>query len=228
MLRRLKTIARPALTTLKSIRQLPAALAVVRRDRRAPTYLLYVCLQLEKSRGYAGKVSARTRRLVTKLVASTAGVGPDRSSSSVLCVGCRNVHELQVMREAGYGSVTGIDLFASSPEILTMDMHALEFPDDRFDVVYTCHSLEHSLTPCAAVREMVRVAKPGAVVAVEVPVRFPSSVVDLQDYHSVDGVRALFHPHVGEILLAEDEPNPTTGDVVRLLFRVAKPHAFTA
>jgi SAM-dependent methyltransferase len=218
MLTRLRTTARSALTTLKSVRQLPTALAVVRRDRRAPAYLLYLCLQLEKSRAYATKVSTRTGQLVGKLIAGTKAPGTDLGRLSVLCVGCRNVHELRLLRSAGYGSVTGIDLFASSPEILAMDMHALEFRDDQFDVVYACHSLEHSINPEAAVREIIRVAKSGAVVAVEVPVRFSPSTVDLQDYRSVDGVRALFGPHVGEVVLAEEDPN-----VARLLFRVAKP-----
>jgi SAM-dependent methyltransferase len=223
MLRKFKRTVRAALTRVKSIRQLPTALMVVGARRQTPSYLLYVCAQLEKSRPYASKVSARTQRLVSKLVAAAGTRAEERHNAAVLCVGCRNVHELQLLRDAGYGSVTGIDLFSSSAEIVTMDMHALRFPDAQFDVVYSCHSLEHSIDPDAAVAEFVRVCKPGAVIVVEVPVRFAVSSTDLQDYRSIDGLRTLFQPHLSELVLAEDERDETGTDVVRMVFRVAKP-----
>ena len=50
-----------------------------------------------------------------------------------------------------------------------MDMHEMTFSDDSFDVVYASHSLEHSYDVERVVREIVRVARDGAVVGVEVP-----------------------------------------------------------
>jgi SAM-dependent methyltransferase len=46
------------------------------------------------------------------------------------------------------------------------DVHALDFPDDTFDVVHAHQVLQHVADPVAALREMRRVTKPGGVVAV--------------------------------------------------------------
>ncbi len=45
-------------------------------------------------------------------------------------------------------------------------MHALDFPDDTFDVVHAHQVLQHVADPVAALREMRRVTRPGGVVAV--------------------------------------------------------------
>jgi SAM-dependent methyltransferase len=46
------------------------------------------------------------------------------------------------------------------------DVHALDFPDDTFDVVHAHQVLQHVTDPVAALREMRRVTRPGGVVAV--------------------------------------------------------------
>jgi len=46
------------------------------------------------------------------------------------------------------------------------DVHALDFPDDTFDVVHAHQVLQHLADPVAALREMRRVTRPGGVVAV--------------------------------------------------------------
>jgi len=45
------------------------------------------------------------------------------------------------------------------------DVHALEFADGAFDVVHAHQVLQHVADPVAALREMVRVCRPGGVVA---------------------------------------------------------------
>ncbi|MEE1926936.1 methyltransferase domain-containing protein [Streptomyces sp. TRM 70351] len=49
---------------------------------------------------------------------------------------------------------------------LTGDVHALDFPDDSFDVVHAHQVLQHVGDPVAALREMRRVCRPGGLVAV--------------------------------------------------------------
>ncbi|MFB9678863.1 class I SAM-dependent methyltransferase [Streptosporangium vulgare] len=46
------------------------------------------------------------------------------------------------------------------------DVHALEFPDDTFDVVHAHQVLQHVGDPVRALREMRRVCRPGGIVAV--------------------------------------------------------------
>ena len=46
------------------------------------------------------------------------------------------------------------------------DVHALQFPDDTFDVVHAHQVLQHVGDPVTALREMRRVCRPGGVIAV--------------------------------------------------------------
>jgi SAM-dependent methyltransferase len=48
----------------------------------------------------------------------------------------------------------------------TGDVHALDFPDDSFDVVHAHQVLQHVGDPVTALREMRRVTRPGGIVAV--------------------------------------------------------------
>jgi len=51
-------------------------------------------------------------------------------------------------------------------EFVVGDVHALEYPDDTFDVVHAHQVLQHVGDPVQALREMRRVTKPGGIVAV--------------------------------------------------------------
>ncbi|WP_305789335.1 methyltransferase domain-containing protein [Symbioplanes lichenis] len=46
------------------------------------------------------------------------------------------------------------------------DVHALDFPDDSFDVTHAHQVLQHVADPVRALREMARVTKPGGTIAV--------------------------------------------------------------
>lgn len=62
---------------------------------------------------------------------------------------------------------TGVEAAgATGVDYLVGDVHALDLPDDSFDVVHAHQVLQHLPDPVQALREMVRVCRPGGVVAV--------------------------------------------------------------
>ncbi|MFF1646651.1 methyltransferase domain-containing protein [Streptomyces sp. NPDC058240] len=62
---------------------------------------------------------------------------------------------------AGVAAERGLD----NVEFTTADVHALDFPDDSFDVVHAHQVLQHVGDPAQALREMRRVCRPGGIVA---------------------------------------------------------------
>jgi SAM-dependent methyltransferase len=197
---------------------------VLRRlgQSRPPEYRDYLAVQLRRTlskRETDPGIGAAT------LINRVADEQPD--GGSVLCVGCRNALELDRFRARGFDSVVGIDVFSERSDIKVMDMHQMTFPDDSFDVVYCSHALEHSYDVHRVVAEMVRVARDGAVVGVEVPVRAQASAADRVVFSGLDDLRASFASHIRQELLAEEQPprsdtNEQGTEIARLVFRVRK------
>jgi SAM-dependent methyltransferase len=145
----------------------------------------------------------------------------------VLCVGCRNPHELDRFHARGFDDVTGIDIFSQRRDILVMDMHSMAFPDSSFDVVYCSHALEHSYDVDRVAGEIVRVARDGAVVGLEVPVRVRASAADRVVFGGLRELRDVFAANIAEEYLAEEQaPRSPTNDqgteIARLVFRLRK------
>ncbi|WP_405487250.1 methyltransferase domain-containing protein [Streptomyces sp. NBC_00096] len=82
-------------------------------------------------------------------------VGPDGHVTAVDAA--REVIE-QASAHAEERGVTNI-------RFATADVHALDFPDDSFDVVHAHQVLQHVGDPVQALREMRRVCRPGGIVA---------------------------------------------------------------
>ena len=80
-------------------------------------------------------------------------------------------------------------LAPAGPVTLRADALALPFPDDSFDRVIAAEILEHVPQDRAAIAEIVRVVRPGGLVAVSVPRRWPEQICwALSDiYHEVEG-----------------------------------------
>ena len=149
----------------------------------------------------------------------------------MLCVGGRNGFELDRFQAFGLAT-TGIDLFSQRPDILVMDMHATLFSDDSFDAVYASHSLEHSHDLPAVLAEISRVARDGAIVGIEVPVRHKGSDADLIEFSGLDDLLAALRPIVNRVLYAEEQPahsetNAQGSAIARVVFRSEKPPSFT-
>lgn len=207
-----------------------------RRLREAPHWLTLRRLGSDHPREYRNYLAVQLRRTLSKrendpgagavmLINRVADEYP--GGGAALCVGCRNGLELDRFRARGFEDVVGIDLFSQRPDILVMDMHDLTFADDSFDVVYASHALEHSYDVDRVAREIARVARAGAVVAVEVPVRVQASAADRIVFLGLDQLRQIFEPHIAEELLAEEQqPHSATNEqgteIARLVFRLRK------
>ncbi len=183
-------------------------------------YRAYLKMQYERT--FAKKtVRLQSPLLIDRLAAYL------KPETTVLCLGSRNTDELNYLRSKGVKNVIGIDLYSETPDILVMDMHALKFPDAHFDAIYSSHSLEHAYDAQQVIREITRVARNGAVVAIEVPIRYETRGADRIDFQSPQHLIDQFQPHVGQILVSEDHPpfseaNRYGNDIARVIFTIQK------
>lgn len=88
--------------------------------------------------------------------------------ADVLVVGPRSEGELLML--LGYGfdfpHIRALDLISYSPWVQLGDMHAMPFEDASFDAVVLGWVLAYSEDPGAVVQEVLRVLRPGGVVAI--------------------------------------------------------------
>lgn len=138
----------------------------------------------------------------------------------VLCVGPRTEGELLNLWAHGFRwkSIRGLDLISYSPRIDLGDMHEMPYAANRWDVVLLGWVLAYSNDPPRAAREVVRVAKPGALVAVGIEYN-PLSLSEVrqkvgyvagadQSYRSVDEVLSWFGDSVDRVYFRHDiEPD---------------------
>lgn len=150
----------------------------------------------------------------------------DISNLTVLCVGCRSVGEISYFESVGAKRVVGIDLYSENKEIIVMDMHEMTFEDNSFDVILSCHSLEHARDYKKVISEFIRVAKNGSIFAIEVPVNFETRGADLWDFESLENLKNIFQKHISQILYEELEKkmeNSSSGtNVIRMIFTISK------
>jgi hypothetical protein len=154
----------------------------------------------------------------------------------VLVVGPRNEGELLYMLAHGFQRrhITAIDLFSYSPWVTLADMHAMPFEDSRFGAAILGWVIAYSDDRPRMVRELVRVLKPGGVVAIGVESN-PESNEQLRDrlgylpgsaerIHTAQQIVDLFGRHVCEIILRQDVPPNAAGDPGQsiVLFSIVK------
>jgi SAM-dependent methyltransferase len=201
-----RKLLRPLVNRYRQRRERNENLDILRsldgRWSEQPDYEAYLLAQVTRSRRMqlhlaSGRIAYLVRRLMEH---------DQRGSSnrSVLCVGCRNTHELHALEDAGFEQVIGIDLFRSDDAIVQMDMHRMTFPDKHFDVIFSCHSLEHAYDPAAVLQEFARVVRDDGVCVIEVPIRYKISATDLHDFGSLQGLQKACGFFTSRVLFAEE------------------------
>jgi SAM-dependent methyltransferase len=187
-------------------------------------------------KGVRDLAAPRSHRLIRPLVAIDR-VRDRQKEKRVLTVGPRVEGELFNLMGYGFSrhNIRGLDLITYSPFVDLGDMHAMPYEDSTFDVIILGWVLAYSDDKKAAAREVIRVAKPGAVIAIGVswdPMPreeaiekvgyLPGSEVRIQ---STADLLAFFDGHVGGVYFTLD-PEPVTAHKVSgivTIFRLEKP-----
>jgi SAM-dependent methyltransferase len=159
----------------------------------------------------------------------------NRADKKVLSIGPRTEIELLGLVAAGFKAhnISTIDLFSYSPLIKTGDIHKMNFADNSFDVITCGWVLAYSKDPVVAVREMVRVAKPGAFISVgcdyntgemEAPVSTGMGVDKPPRFSCAQDIIDLFGVRAGYVAFKTEPvaPYDTAGRNIVVVVQIAK------
>lgn len=169
-----------------------------------------------------------TQRGHTMLLIERTAALIDLTHCKVLCIGCRNMTEIDYFRHMGAKDVVGIDLQSPDPAIQIMDMHQMTFLPDSFDVIYASHSLEHSYDAHKVAGEITRVCRTGGLVVIEVPVNYATNEIDRVDFRDLATLHATFEPCVAKVLwsesvLPDSAHSVHNTEIIRTIFQIQKP-----
>jgi SAM-dependent methyltransferase len=149
---------------------------------------------------------------------------PHEINYSVLCIGCRDAIEIAFLKRYFQHlpglHVTGIDIsVVDDDDIIEGDMHNMPFEDGKFDIIISCHSLEHCVEPAQVATEIKRVAKKNALIGIEVPVINPNGTNPARIYAGGDNwdfcnPTVLYSLFKKDFKLLDQEVIPTTIRVV--------------
>ncbi len=148
-------------------------------------------------------------------------IGARMNGLDVLTVGPRTEAEIFALMAAGFNSakIRGLDLISYSPFVDVGDMHDMPYRDNRFDVVILGWVLAYSTDNPKAVAEVLRVARPGAFIAVgceynplsneEVREQMKGQIdsevgTDVTRFDITDDILDLFEGHVDRVVFRHD------------------------
>jgi SAM-dependent methyltransferase len=142
--------------------------------------------------------------------------------SRILVIGPRNENDLYNLVGLGFRieNIRGLDLISYSPYIELGDMHNMPFPSDSFDAVICGWTLSYSTHPARAAGEMIRVTRPGGVIAIGVeyssmtPTDEKSLLgYEIQEFERTGGrinstaqIKELFGTNVEAVFFEHDAP----------------------
>lgn len=175
----------------------------------------------------------RSHRIIRPLVAIDR-VRDQQKKKKVLTIGPRAEGELYNL--VGYGfakkNIRGLDLITYSPFVDLGDMHAMPYPDSSMDVIILGWVLTYSNDNEQAAREVLRVAKDGAVIAIGVSreIRSKEELQDKMGYlagaerkiDNTEDILALFGNSVWNVYFRQDAEIEDKVSGVIAIFSVRK------
>lgn len=151
---------------------------------------------------------------------------PNLKGAKLLCVGPRNEAELLLLDAYGFPlrNIESIDLFSYSPRIRLMDMNALSYADNTFDVYYSSAVIRYSPDVHKTVAESIRVTRPGGIMAYGFTYGLIGELIPsgAEMHGGIAELLALYAGHVDHVYWQEEfEQNP--GDFrATVIFRLRK------
>lgn len=111
-------------------------------------------------------------------------------NARILSIGCRDFYDLRCLRKLGYNNLIGCDIDQRCDQLakklnipfVQCDIHEHKF-NEKFDVIYMRHVLEHLYDPDKAMINICNHIKPGGYIMVVVP---------LESKFKKDSVHCLF------------------------------------
>ena len=138
-------------------------------------------------------------------------------NSRFLVIGPRTESDILRLKGDGFRDVTGLDLISYSKDIILGDMHNMPFPENNFDIVIMGWTLSYSANPSQVADEILRVTRPGGLVAIGVEHLTLKSqhlnrgglldpLDDCNRINTVDQIIGLFGSSVKNIFFRHDAP----------------------
>jgi len=139
------------------------------------------------------------------------------AESRILSIGPRTEGEIFNLMAHGFSAdrIRGLDLISYSPFIDVGNMHEMPYADSSWDAVIMGWVISYSSEQRRAAMEVVRVTRPGGIVAVGLewyPLKLRQEIIDGLGYklghtsepRSTDEVLALFGDHVDRVYVRHD------------------------
>jgi len=139
------------------------------------------------------------------------------AESRILSIGPRTEGEIFNLMAHGFSAdrIRGLDLISYSPFIDVGNMHDMPYADSSWDAVIMGWVISYSSEQRRAAMEVVRVTRPGGIVAVGLewyPPKVRQQILDKLGYalghteepHSTDEILALFGDHVDRVYVRHD------------------------
>ncbi len=106
-----------------------------------------------------------------------SNIAKNKEKIKILDVGCRDGWTIKLFNDLGYKNVVGTEILPDyvnycnkkGRNAVIGDIHKLPFNDNKFDITYCRHTLEHSLDPIMALTELLRVTKKDGVLYCSFP-----------------------------------------------------------